>query len=187
MRTVSIAMLVLWAAVGCGGKKKGTDKFDEVLVEMEALSTKLCACPDAECADKVQAEVLALRKTFKERLGKDAKPSDEQNQRGRASEKRIGECRAKFTTQSFDQVLDRLEDLKTRMCACTDPSCADKVQDEWGAYRKSMKDRLGKDAKPTDAQDKRGLALDVEMKACREKFTGSGSGSAAPTAEKPPI
>jgi hypothetical protein len=182
MRNLSIAMLWWWAVAGCGGKS--SDKFDAVLVEMDALTAKLCACPDAACADQVQAEVLALRKTFKDRLGKDAKPTDEQNKRGRESEKKLGECRAKFTTASFDQVLDRLAELKTRMCACTDPACADKVQDEWGAYRASMKDRLGKDAKPDDAQDKRGRALDVEMKACRDKFTGAGS-AATPPAEAP--
>jgi hypothetical protein len=188
MWNLSIAIAIL-ASVACGGK--GKDKFDDVLVEMDALSAKLCTCPDAACADKVQAEVLALRKTLKDRLGKDAKPSDEQNKRGRAAEKKLGECRAKFTTLSFDQVLEQLDGFKTRMCACADAACADKVQDEWGAYRATMKDRLGKDAKPDDAQDKRGRALDVEMKACREKFGRAGSagsaGSAAPTAEAPPI
>jgi len=94
----------------------------------------------------------------------------------------LGGCGKK---DKFDEVLGEMGSLKDKMCACTDKACVDKVQDEWKAYRKSMKDKLGKDAKPNDEQNKKGQALDDEMRKCRHKFDdAAGSGSAA--TETPP-
>jgi hypothetical protein len=81
----------------------------------------------------------------------------------------------------FDEVLGELEGFKNRMCACADRACADKVQDDWRAYRKTMKDKLGTDGKPNEAQDKRGRVLDEEMRVCRRKIAGDAPAAEAPT------
>lgn len=70
----------------------------------------------------------------------------------------------------FDGVLGELEGFKNRMCACVDKACSDKVQDDWRAYRKTMKDRLGTSSRPSEAQNKRGRVLDEEMRVCRRKL-----------------
>jgi len=94
----------------------------------------------------------------------------------------LGGCGKK---DKFDEVLGEMGSLKDKMCACTDKACVDKVQDEWKAYRKSMKDKIGKDTKPSESQDKKGRELDDEMRKCRHKFDdAAGSGSAA--TETPP-
>jgi hypothetical protein len=166
MRNVWLLVLVLAA---CGGGKK--DKFDAAVAEMDAIATKMCACKDADCTSKVQAELLELRKTFKDRFGKD-KPSADQDKQGRAAEERLRTCRTKASgeAQSFEDVLAKLATYRTEMCACADKACSDKVLDGWKAYRATMKDQLGKAATPSDEQDARGKVLDTEMKACRGKF-----------------
>jgi hypothetical protein len=67
----------------------------------------------------------------------------------------------------FDEVLGEMEGFKSRMCACTDKACTDDVQDAWREYRKTLRDKVGEEAKPSDAQDKRGRALEEELRTCR--------------------
>jgi hypothetical protein len=148
---------------------KRTDKFDAVVLEMDAFAARLCGCPDVACADKVSKDVLDFRKTLKDRLG-NARPTDAQTKRGREAENKLNECRSKLSTTGFEPVLTQLEAFKTRMCACADKACTDKVADEWQTYRASVEDNLGADANPDPDQDKRGRLLDVEMKTCRERF-----------------
>lgn len=160
---------VVMLLVACGGNSK--DKFDDLLVEMDAIATKMCACAeaDAECRAKVQAELLTFRKGMKERVGKD-KATEAQEKRGRDLEEKLRECRTRGAAQGFEEVLTKLAEYKTQMCACADKACSDQVLDGWKAFRATMKERLGSAAAPTDEQDARGKVLDVEMKACRAKF-----------------
>jgi hypothetical protein len=48
-----------------------------------------------------------------------------------------------------------------------------------------MKDKVGKDAKPTEAQDKRGRGIDEEMRACRRKLGDAGGPAPAPAGDIP--
>src|SRR5687767_11982752 len=68
----------------------------------------------------------------------------------------------------FDEILGQLEKFKTEMCACKDVACADKVSDARREYKKTMRDKLDKNAKPTEAQDKQGKAYEAELQACRK-------------------
>lgn len=86
----------------------------------------------------------------------------------------------------FDEVLGEMGTIKDKMCACTDKACVDKVQDEWKAYRKSMKDKMDKDAKPSEAQDKKGRELDDAMRTCRHKFDDTGSATTPTPTETAP-
>lgn len=88
----------------------------------------------------------------------------------------------------FDEVLKELDGFKAQMCECKDAACAKQVWDGWIAYRLTMRDKLGKDTKPSDVQSAKGNAIVEAMNACREKVAprpkrpaaDAGSGSAAP-------
>jgi hypothetical protein len=167
MRKASSGLGVVMLLVACGGKSK--DKFDDALVEMDALATRMCTCADTDCRIKVQADMLAFRKGLKDRFGKD-KASEAQEKRGRGIEDKLRGCRTRGAGEGFESVLARLADSTKQMCACTDKACSDQVHDGWKAYRATMKERLGSGATPSDEQDARGKVLDAEMKACRAKF-----------------
>lgn len=166
MRNACFVVLLL---VGCGAK--GKEKFDEMLVELDALTTKMCACAaaDADCMVKVQSELLAFRKGLKDRVGKD-KASGAQEKRGREIEEKLGACRTRAAGAGFDDVLTRLTDYKTKMCACTDKACAEQVRDDWKAYRATIQERLGNAATPSDEEDARGEVIEIELKVCLGTF-----------------
>ncbi len=78
----------------------------------------------------------------------------------------------------FDSALSEFEAIKNKMCECADKACTDKAQEEYKTWRSAMKEKVGKDVKPTEAQDARGKELQTEMRTCRKKFDGSGAGGA---------
>src|SRR5512138_1167645 len=82
-------------------------------------------------------------------------------------------------TNPYDKALVDLETLKTRMCACLDVACTDKVFAEFTTWRMELK-KANAGNKPTPDQDKKGNALDREMKQCRAtvaaKVATGGSG-----------
>jgi hypothetical protein len=95
----------------------------------------------------------------------------------------------------FDAVLKELDTFRAQMCECKDAACAQKVWDGWIAYRLTMRDKLGKDAKPSDVQSAKGNSIVEAMNTCRAKVdprparpaagadsggSGSAAGSAAP-------
>ncbi|MFN0251897.1 MAG: hypothetical protein ACKV2T_33785 [Kofleriaceae bacterium] len=88
---------------------------------------------------------------------------------------------AEKKSDAFDEILVQLEKFKTEMCACTDAACADRVSEARREFKKTMRDRLAKDAKPTAEQDRKGKAFETELRACRTALLdpdGSGAGSA---------
>lgn len=89
-------------------------------------------------------------------------------------------CGDSKTPDKFDEILGQLEKFKTEMCACTDAACADRVLDARREYKKTMRDSLDANAKPTDAQDKKGKAFEAELLSCRKQLS-----SAAGSAETP--
>lgn len=52
MRKLSIVAGLVLALAGCGKK----DKIDGIISEMEGWKSKMCACKDAECAEKVHED-----------------------------------------------------------------------------------------------------------------------------------
>jgi hypothetical protein len=73
---------------------------------------------------------------------------------------------------AFDDALEQFEGYKKKMCACKDAACADKVKEDWRTWRKGLKSKLG-DTKPSEAQDKKGKAIDDAMDACEDKARGT--------------
>ncbi len=66
-------------------------------------------------------------------------------------------------------------ELRDKACACKDLACVEKVEKElldWAMKNMEMM----KDMKPTKEQDERAEKLSDEMRACRQKVEGAGSG-----------
>ncbi len=70
----------------------------------------------------------------------------------------------------FDEALAQFETFRDRMCACKDLACTEKVQTDWRTYRDSIVQRVGRDAKPNEAQEKKGRVVQEEMRVCRKKL-----------------
>lgn len=87
----SLAIVLGMAVMGCGGK--GGDRFDEILAELAKFRDEMCACKDAACVDKVSEARLAYKKTMRDKLEKNAKPSAEQDKKGKAIEAELQACR----------------------------------------------------------------------------------------------
>jgi hypothetical protein len=68
----------------------------------------------------------------------------------------------------FDDILAQLTKFKTEMCACRDAACADKVSEARRDYKKTMRDQLDKNAKPSADQDKQGKQIEADLQACRK-------------------
>jgi len=169
-----------WVEAGLGSGAGGSEanaKIEIALVELERLRNKLCACTDAACADQVTAEKKAWEVAMRQKMGT-AKPDDKQKQRGQLFEDGMQECRKRLAgggggsdpkiAARFDNALAELKALKTKMCACADKACGEKVVTEHAAWKDALKKEL-KGNKPTKDQDARGQQLDRELKDCRAK------------------
>ena len=77
---------------------------------------------------------------------------------------------ASCSHDEFDKVLDQLAVFRDQACACTDLACADKALADWRAYRNRAMEQIGKDARPSDRQERRGRALEDELRRCRDKL-----------------
>jgi hypothetical protein len=86
----------------------------------------------------------------------------------------------KKSSDPFDEILVQLEKFKTEMCACTDVACADRVSEARREYKKTMRDKLAKGAKPTDEQDRKGKTFESELQACRKALVDPAGSAAAP-------
>ena len=77
---------------------------------------------------------------------------------------------ASCSNDEFDKMLDQLAVFRDQACACPDVACADKALADWRAYRNRSMEQVGKDARPSDRQEKRGRALEDELRRCRDRF-----------------
>lgn len=176
-----------------GSVAPANDAFDKALTALDALKAKMCACQDNLCTGKVLEEYTTWRGDMRKAVV-GTKPTKAQDDRGKALDKEFRACRtaiaAKAATGSamqptgsaagdpFDNALVDLEAFKTRMCACKDKPCADRIQADISAWRRAFSSRTGT-AKPTTLQDARGKAIDKEVKACRQTAeAGTGSATA---------
>jgi hypothetical protein len=75
--------------VGCGG-----GGIDGVIKEYEGFKDKMCACKDAACAEKVQADANAFIMKAAEKF-KDSKPSKEQDEKFDKIQNAMEECEKK--------------------------------------------------------------------------------------------
>ena len=87
--------------------------------------------------------------------------------------------RAEATSPTDDdlgnQLLAKIDQLKTRMCACQDTACVEQVERDTLEWVMANADSLEK-VKPTPAQDQRANQLTDEMNACKTRLAASPSG-----------
>ncbi|MGE0869133.1 MAG: hypothetical protein AB7P03_11230 [Kofleriaceae bacterium] len=74
---------------------ESSNPHDDVLLDWAALKAKMCGCPDKACADTVMAEWTEYRMSLNTKVGK-AKPTADQERRGRELEAALRECRRKI-------------------------------------------------------------------------------------------
>ena len=60
---LTVPLFVAFALAGCGGKKG-----EEFVGKMEGIKKEMCACKDAECADKVEEKMDKLGKEFESKF-----------------------------------------------------------------------------------------------------------------------
>ena len=73
----------------------------------------------------------------------------------------------------FDGVLSKMEDFKSKMCACTDKKCTDDLHAEYKKFENDVLEKqFTKDEieKLDQSRLQKGQAIENEMKACRRKY-----------------
>ena len=92
MKKLIILALGLSFAVGC------SNKIDKAISEMESYKDKMCACKDADCAEKVNKDKKDWEKSMEEKFTKDDFKSmtDDQKKKGDAADKAFRDCRRKL-------------------------------------------------------------------------------------------
>jgi hypothetical protein len=107
--------------------------------KLRGYRDQMCACKDAACAEGVHEEMQAWAKTVRddaEKLPRDEiKALDEIDGEMKACRRKLGEGDEGL---QIKEALVQLEALKTKMCACADRACADRVQNEVEAWSKSV-------------------------------------------------
>jgi hypothetical protein len=87
------------------------------------------------------------------------------------------------------EAMAKMEGFKNDMCKCKagDKACAEKVDKAMKDYAESMKGKGGdKDAKMSDEDQKKMLAMMGEMAKCQQTATGGGEMGAPPAGGTPP-
>ncbi len=72
-----------------------------------------------------------------------------------------------------DEAIDGLDSWATKMCACTDKACADKVHEDYKKWENDVLEPAMKGTKKEDidkSKMEKGDALDKKRKECRRKF-----------------
>lgn len=105
----------------------------------------------------------------------------------------VGACGSK---DPLDKAMAGMEDWKTKMCACKDKACTEKVHEDYKKWENDVLEPMMKGKKESDMpKDKMDKAekLDEARKECRRKFrddgaaapAGDGAAPAAPAAPTP--
>ncbi len=79
----------------------------------------------------------------------------------------------------WDKATSKMEDFKTKMCACKDKACVDGVKKDERAWEDSMKDSFKKDEKPPEKFMTKAEAIDKESRECRKTIEKAAGAAAA--------
>lgn len=143
--------------------------------ELGAIKNQVCACKDAECAEKLKMEFKASPRS--KALKKQIKAlSDEDEKKIDAIEDEIKACERKL--DGGDDQLEAMIQFKDKICACNDKQCADKVTQEMTVWANSHKDgKLSEDdtAKATKIGEEMGKCV-TRIYSQPDPSTGGGGG-----------
>ena len=175
----------------------GTGDFEAQVAELDRYREKMCACTDAACTETVFKEFTTWRMQVRQ-TNKGKRPTPEVEKKGNDVQKALMVCRLKIAKTAgkgsgsagsgsaapadpVEAALVELDGFKTRMCACADKACSDKLQVEYATWQRNMRTKLSE--KPNKLQEVRGNALDKEMKECRKKAETATRGAPGGTSK----
>jgi hypothetical protein len=171
-----------------------------ITARLRGYKDQMCACKDAACAEKVQADAKAWGKTVETEA---KKLSKEQDQALEEIDEEMTACRRKLLEGDADgdadgdaggdvslkEVLAKLESYKAKMCACADLGCAARVQQDMASWYAAAAAKLTA-MKTSPEEDQRIEALMEAYGECAEKLAkGDGAGATddpLPPEEPPP-
>jgi hypothetical protein len=152
----------------------GKSKIDQAIADTEDFKTRMCACTDKDCADKVQAEFKEWRHKLKDSISKDeAKSMPKETQKKleesfEAFEKCGEKARGGGGDAKSGEAMAKVTELKDKMCACKDKACADAVQKEMTDWSTAtMKDAANMKLSPEDSKKMADVA--TQMSECAVK------------------
>lgn len=88
----------------------------------------------------------------------------------------VGGCGGDY----IEEMMTQAEDMKRRLCACTDLACAQKVYDDIRAWKKGLDEDKIKAAEEKLTPEQKAVlkprfdAIDDELEACQEKWNDKG-------------
>jgi hypothetical protein len=135
MTRIKIMFVATVLAAACGKKASDpvdpVDEFTAAMAKLGQYTDQMCACTNAECAKKVDAEEDPWEKALKQ--GK--KPTDSQLGEWTKAKAAYKECRDKAGNAApaapppppTSSALDTTNRVADGMCACTDAACAQQV------------------------------------------------------------
>lgn len=72
------------------------------------------------------------------------------------------------------EAMAKMESFQKDMCACKDKACAEKVDTDMKAYGEKMKGKADKDAKISEADQKKMMEVMTEYAKCQQTAMGTG-------------
>jgi hypothetical protein len=147
---------------------------------------KMCACKDVKCAEDVSDDMRDWSKTVRDEakaLSRDErKPLDEIDDEMKA-------CRRKLREGDLDaearEVMAKFEEIKSKMCACADRACADRIQKELERWSDTMTPKV-KAKTPTAEEQKRATELMTAYAECSIKARAEAKTEADDPPPPPP-
>jgi hypothetical protein len=150
-------LLIVGAVVALSACSKS--KIDQAIADTEDFKTRMCACADKDCADKVQTEFKEWRHKLKDSISKeDAKNLPKETQKKleesfEAYEKCSQKARGGGDDAKSGEAMAKMTEIKDKMCACKDKACADAVQKEMTDWSTAaMKDAANMKMSPEDTK-----------------------------------
>jgi len=138
-------LLIVGAVVALSACSKS--KIDQAIADTEDFKTRMCACTDKDCADKLQGEFREWRHKLKDSISKDeAKNLPKETQKKLEEsfedfEKCGKKARGDDSEAKSGAAMAKMNEFKDKMCACKDKACADGVQKDMMAWTTdAMKD-----------------------------------------------
>jgi len=155
----NICLVIVGAVIALSACSKS--KIDQASADTEDFKTRMCACADKDCAEKVQTEFKEWRHKLKDSISKEEAKnlSKETQKKLEESFEEFEKCSKKARGGGDDgdgksaAAMTKMTEFKDKMCACKDKACADGVQKDMMAWSTdAMKDAANMKMSPEDTK-----------------------------------
>jgi hypothetical protein len=165
-------LLIVGAVIALSACSKS--KIDQAIADTEDFKTRMCACKDKDCSDKVQTEFKEWRHKLKDSISKEEAKnlSKETQKKLEESFEAFEKCRETASGGGGDaksgEAMAKMAEIKDKMCACKDKACATAVQKEMTDWSTTaMKDAANMKMSPEDT--KKATEIATQMSECATK------------------